>query len=162
MSKQIIEDAFSSFWNKLKSMPTDKDGLIIGGQKPYKFVCGSGPIDKGWVLRLGLPKALKIFAGSKYGTVKNPKTGDMEPLGLSFDNFNSAKEASQFLQLMLTDFETFVDTIIQGDGTRYYQQIFGRISVSGNPPYSVMLGNPPYSNTVCTSCGQTLPHKKAA
>jgi len=131
---KTIRSAFRSLYDKLKSMPRDDDGRIKGTGKSGLYSCHpAGPVDKGPTLRLGLPIALKIFAGTKSGTVKEQSTGDDIPKGLSF-TFDSTADASDFLELMLEDFQTFVDTVIKGDGTRYYST-YKNVTVVGNPPY---------------------------
>ena len=134
LKTKTIRSAFRSYYDKLRSMPRDKDGRIIGSGQTGFFSCHeSGPVDKGPTLRLGLPTPLKIFAGTKSGTVKDSRTGDNVPKGLSYQ-FDTSEECADFLILMLEDFQTFVDTIIKGDGTRYYST-WKNVTVVGNPPY---------------------------
>lgn len=134
LKSKTIRSAFRSYYDKLKSKSTDKDGRIIGIGSTGFFSCHeSGPVDRGPTLRLGLPADLKIFAGTKSGTVKDSRTGENVPKGLSFQ-FDTPEECADFLQLMLEDFQTFVDTIIKGDGTRYYST-WKNVTVIGNPPY---------------------------
>ena len=134
MSK-AIRSAFRSLYDRMKSKPKNQQGLILGEGKTGLYFCHeSGPVDPTPTLRLGLPTALKIFAGTKSGTVRDKK-GQLIPKGLSFDGFKSPEEASQFLNLMLEDFQTFVDTIIKGDGTRFYST-WQNVTVVGNPPYN--------------------------
>lgn len=129
-----LRSAFRSYYDKLKAKPVDSNGRIIGIGSTGFFSCHeSGPIDKGPTLRLGLPADLKIFAGTKSGTVKDSRTGEDVPKGLSFQ-FDTVEECADFLLLMLEDFQTFVDTIIKGDGTRHYST-WQNITVVGNPPY---------------------------
>ena len=134
LKTKTIRSAFRSYYDRLRSMPRDKDGRIIGTGSTGLYSCHeSGPVDKGPTLRLGLPTPLKIFAGTRSGTVKDPRTGDNVPKGLSYQ-FDTAEECADFLILMLEDFQTFVDTIIKGDGTRYYST-WKNVTVVGNPPY---------------------------
>tara|TARA_B100000989_G_scaffold254584_1_gene203309 strand:- start:296 stop:712 length:417 start_codon:yes stop_codon:yes gene_type:complete len=121
--------AFRSFYDKLKQKSTDKKGRIIGrGSSGYLNCYPSGPVDKGPTLRIGLPEDLKMFAGSKYGASK-----DGIPNGLSYQ-FETVEECADFFALMLEDFQTFVDTIIKGDGTRYFTT-WANVTVNYNAPY---------------------------
>ena len=121
--KQTIDQHIEDFYNKLNSLETDKHGRLINkkSKSGYKFVYASGPVDKGCTVRMMLPEALKFFAGRKYGTVRNKNTGQMIPLGLSFDKFKSERQAADFLKLALENLTTFKQFIFDGDGTRYYK-----------------------------------------
>lgn len=156
LNTKTLRSEFRSLYDKLKSKTRDSNGRIIGDGKTGFYSCHeSGPVDNGPTLRLGLPTPLKIFAGTKSGTVKDGRTGDNVPKGLSYQ-FDTVEECADFLLLMLEDFQTFVDTIIKGDGTRYYST-WKNITVVGNPPYTsktdlrlvnggadVVIANPPY------------------
>lgn len=134
LNTKTLRSEFRSLYDKLKSKTRDSNGRIIGDGKTGFYSCHeSGPVDNGPTLRLGLPTPLKIFAGTKSGTVKDGRTGDSVPKGLSYQ-FDTVEECADFLLLMLEDFQTFVDTIIKGDGTRYYST-WKNVTVVGNPPY---------------------------
>jgi len=121
-----LRSAFRSFYDKLKAKPVDSNGRIIGkGCSGYLNCYPSGPVDKGPTLRIGLPDELKMFAGSKYGATKSGI-----PNGLSFQ-FETVEECADFFALMLEDFQTFVDTIIKGDGTRYFSTVKNMTVIPG-------------------------------
>jgi hypothetical protein len=117
----LDDKEIAALYLKLVNSPKDSNGRLIAQSKSgLKYVFNPGPVDKKFVLRFGLPKTLKQYAGTKYGTVRDTKSGELVPLGLSFDNFDNLEQAADFLKLALEDIRTFVDFVKTGDGTRFY------------------------------------------
>ena len=122
MKAEVINEIVS-FYKRLSESEMDHNGRIRANSKTgYRYVHAPGPIDKGFTLRVSLPNALKIFAGTKYGTVRDAKTGEKVPMGLSFDKFDTPEQAADFLTLAMEDVASFTHFIVAGDGTRYYEE----------------------------------------
>ena len=123
-----ILDMMDAWANK----PTDKNGYVLSRRKkkklPFEYVLHAGPVAKvesKYSVRINLPKALKQFAGSRYGCWK--ATGI--PNGFEFTGFSSIKSACEFVKsiremAVSNDIDGFTKFLKTGDGSdRFYKNL---------------------------------------
>jgi hypothetical protein len=114
------------------SKSTDKNGYVLSRRKnkkiPFEYVLHAGPVagaESKYSVRINLPKALKQFAGSRYGCWK--ATG--LPNGFEFTGFSSQKSACEFVKsireiALAGDVDGFTQFLLKGDGSdRYYKSL---------------------------------------
>lgn len=124
------------FMEKFRNAKTDAKGYLLSPNSkkknnPYLGVLAAGPVagaEGKYSVRIGLPKPLKQFAGSRYGCwTSGPNKG--QPNGFEFVGFSSMKAACEFVKSIKTladnnDVEGFLQWLNNGDGShRFYKNI---------------------------------------
>ena len=126
-------EAILRFYEKFQNM-TNKGTEYIMSKKAdrkvkFAYVHHAGPVCSGnYSVRIGLPKELKMFAGTRYGVSK--VTG--LPNGFEFKHFETQKEAADFVRnIGNMTIGRFIDFLKAGDGSgRYMTRSTGHTSVS--------------------------------
>ena len=100
----------------------DRQGLIRSRVKtkkiPYAHVYHAGPVAGGaYTVRIGLPRDLKQFSGSRYGISR--VTG--QPNGFEFVGFETQRAAAEYVRsISEMNYRQFLQWLQKGDGSHKF------------------------------------------
>jgi hypothetical protein len=120
-------EAVVRFHEKLQRAPRDRNGFIKSRVKTkkisYAYVYHAGPVagaESTYTVRMGLPRSLKQFAGSRYGISK--VTG--QPNGFEFVGFETQRDAAEYVKSIADmDYRQFLAWLQKGDGSHKFYGI---------------------------------------
>ena len=115
-------EAIVRFYEKFQAITDKGNHSALSKNKnkkiKYAYVYHAGPVCSGnYSVRIGLPKELKMFSGTRYGVSKT--TG--LPNGFEFKHFETQKEAADFVRnIGSMKIGRFIDFLKGGDGSGRY------------------------------------------
>jgi hypothetical protein len=118
-------EALVRFQEKLHHAARDRNGFLKSKVKtkkiPYAHVYHAGPVAGGrYTVRIGLPKDLKQFSGSRYGISR--VTG--QPNGFEFVGFETQRTAAEYVRSIADmSYSEFLAWLQKGDGSHKFYGI---------------------------------------
>jgi hypothetical protein len=125
-------EAIVRFYEKFQQMTGKGEHYAISKNKnkkvKYANVYHAGPVCSGnYSVRIGLPKQLKMFSGTRYGVSKT--TG--LPNGFEFPHFESQKQAAEFIRnIGGMTIGQFINFLKAGDGSGRFMLKTGSTTVT--------------------------------
>ena len=130
-----LKREIENYMEKWANLPVDSKGRVLGRVRkpnkhngmviPFQHVCFAPHL--GWHVRIGLPKMLWQYAGSRYGI-----SVDGKPNGFEYVGAESMEQAAGFVAkirewaiegLNTGDYRHFMNWLDAGDGShRYYDR----------------------------------------
>ena len=118
-------EALVRFHEKFQRAARDRNGFLKSKVKtkkiPYAHVYHAGPVAGGvYTVRIGLPRDLKQFSGSRYGISRT--TG--QPNGFEFVGFETQRAAAEYVRSVADmKYPEFLAWLQKGDGSHKFYGI---------------------------------------